>query len=337
MKLLFLVALAVSFLTSFFILPSWIKKARRVGLVWEDMNKLSHSKVAGSGGLAVIVGFVLGIFTFIAINTFYFTFDADILKIFALTTSILILAGIGIIDDLLGWKSGGLSKKFRLLMCVFASIPLMVINVGDSVISVPLFGQINVGVFYALLIVPVAITGAATTFNLLAGFNGLEAGQGAILLLALSLVAYFKGISWIAFVGVCMAVALIPFYFKNKFPARVFPGDVLTYPLGGLIAMMAILGNFEKIAVLFFAPYILETFLKLRGGLKMQSFGKPNKEGTLDLRYEKIYGVEHAAIAFLKRIKRKVYERDVVYLIHAFQLLVIVAGLIIFRNQIFPG
>jgi hypothetical protein len=32
-----------------------------------------------------------------------------------------------------------------------------------------------------------------------------------------------------------------------------------------LIACMAILGNFEKIAVFVFIPYIIETFLKLRG------------------------------------------------------------------------
>ncbi len=330
-----ILALVMSSLTSLLILPSWMRKAQRVGLVWEDMNKYDKRKVAGSGGIAVITGFILGIFVYIALNTFVFHTLEHTLQIFALTTSVLILAGIGIIDDLLGWKSGGLSKKFRLLICVFASVPLLIINVGESVVTLPLFGHVNLGIWYALLIIPLGITGAATTFNFLAGFNGLEAGQGIILLSALSLVAYFTGTFWLAFIGVCMIVALLPFFIKNKFPAGVFPGDVLTYPLGGFIAIMAILGNFERIAVFFFIPYILETFLKLRGGLRVQSFGKPNKDGSIDLRYEKICGLTHVSIALLKKIKRKVFERDVVYVIYAFQILVIVLGLIIFRRSIF--
>ena len=128
-----ILALVMSFLTSFLILPSWMRKAQRVGLVWEDMNKYDKRKVAGSGGLAVITGFIFGIFIYIALNTFVFHTLEHTLQIFALTTSVLILAGIGIIDDLLGWKSGGLSKKFRLLICVFASVPLLIINVGESV------------------------------------------------------------------------------------------------------------------------------------------------------------------------------------------------------------
>ena len=64
-----------------------------------------------------------------------------------------------------------------------------------------------------------------------------------------------------------MVGALIGFYIYNKFPAKVFPGDILTYSVGALIAGMAILGNFEKIAVFVFIPYIIETILKSRGKL----------------------------------------------------------------------
>jgi UDP-N-acetylglucosamine--dolichyl-phosphate N-acetylglucosaminephosphotransferase len=156
-----------------------------------------------------------------------------------------------------------------------------------------------------------------------------------IMIAALSLVAYFTGSPWLMFIGICMIAALLPFYRMNKFPARVFPGDVLTYPLGGLIAIMAILGNFEKIAVFFFIPYICEVFLKLRGKLHVPSFGKPHPDNTLELPHQKIYGLEHLSIAVLKKIKTRVYESDVVHFIYAFQILIIVLGLIIFRESIF--
>jgi UDP-N-acetylglucosamine--dolichyl-phosphate N-acetylglucosaminephosphotransferase len=95
---------------------------------------------------------------------------------------------------------------------------------------------------------------------------------------------------------------------------------------------MAILGNFEKIAVFIFIPYILEFFLKLRGGFGKHSFGKPNKDNSLEMPYNKIYGLEHASIYVLKRLKpsKKVYENEVVWLIHGFQIFLIILAFFIF-------
>jgi UDP-N-acetylglucosamine--dolichyl-phosphate N-acetylglucosaminephosphotransferase len=105
----------------------------------------------------------------------------------------------------------------------------------------------------------------------------------------------------------------------------------MTYAIGAMIASIAIIGGLELIAFLFFIPYIIETILKSRGKLKKYSFGKPNPDGSLDLPYDKIYGLEHLAIKILKRVKRnhKVYERDVVNLINAFQLVIIILVLIL--------
>ena len=327
--------LFAAFFITFLFLPAWIKKAKKIGLVWEDMNKYNKPKVAGSGGLIVILGFILSVLFYIALKTFYFQGDGNIIKIFSLTTAILILAMTGIIDDLFGWQHGGLSKKFRLVLCIFAAVPLMVTNAGYPNATFPLIGKISFGLLYPLIVIPVGITGASTTFNFLAGYNGLEAGQGILILSALSFVALLTGSSWLSLIGFCMVLALMAFWLFNRFPAKVFPGDVLTYPIGGMIASMAILGNFEKIAVFFFIPYILEVFLKLRGKLIKQSFGKPNKDSSLDLPYGKIYGLEHFSIWFFKKIKGKVYEKYVVKFIYFLQVSVIILGFLIFKNNIF--
>ena len=50
--------------------------------------------------------------------------------------------------------------------------------------------------------------------------------------------------------------------------------------------------------------------------------------------YDKIYGLEHLAIYLVGKFK-KVKERDVVYVLYAFQILIVLIGLIIFRNSIF--
>jgi UDP-N-acetylglucosamine--dolichyl-phosphate N-acetylglucosaminephosphotransferase len=127
-----------------------------------------------------------------------------------------------------------------------------------------------------------------------------------------------------------MIAALFGFFIFNIFPARVFPGDVLTYAVGAFIAAIAIMGNLEKIAIIFFVPYGIESILKMRGRLKKHSFGIPSKDGSLEEPYGKIYGLEHFAIRVLKKIKPsgKVYEKDVVLSINLVQTAFVVLGLL---------
>jgi len=324
----------LGFLLTFFTMPFWIKKVRQAGLVWEDMNKYERPKnIAGSGGIVVVLAFVIGVLYYVAVRTFVMNdTNGMTIQIFALLSVVLILTIVGIIDDLLGWKNKGLSIKSRLILAFIASIPLVVINAGSSFLNFPFFGEVNLGLLYPLILVPLGIAGATTTYNFLAGFNGLEAGQGIIILSFLSFVSYTVGIPWLSVIGLTMVASILGFWFYNKNPARVFPGDSLTWSIGALIACMAILGNFEKIALFVFIPYIMETGLKLRGNLRKQSFGKPNEDGSLDLLYEKIYGLEHLAIYLLKKIKKsgKVYENDVVWLIHGFQILFVILAYLIF-------
>jgi UDP-N-acetylglucosamine--dolichyl-phosphate N-acetylglucosaminephosphotransferase len=98
---------------------------------------------------------------------------------------------------------------------------------------------------------------------------------------------------------------------------------------------MAILGNFEKIAVFVFIPYVIETVLKVRGKLVKPSFAKVNEDGSLDVPYNKVYGLTHLSVLILKKYKRKVYERDVVYLIFGFQILICLLALVVFREGLF--
>jgi UDP-N-acetylglucosamine--dolichyl-phosphate N-acetylglucosaminephosphotransferase len=317
-------AILLSFFLSLGAMPFWIKKCREVGLVWEDMNKFKHPKnVAASGGIVVVMAFLLGVLAYIAIKTFIYSDEKFSLEIFALLTTILILGLVGLTDDLLGWKKGGLKKRVRIGMALFASIPLVVINVGDSTMNLPFFGSVNFGIFYSLLIVPLAVTYVTTTYNFLAGFNGLEAGMGVLVLSFLSYVSYATGNPALAVVGLCMVVSLLGFYYYNKFPAKVFPGDILTYSVGALVVGMAILGNFEKIALVVFIPYIIEMILKSTGKLKKQSFGIPDKNNNLKMPYEKIYGLTHFSLWFLHKFKKNVSEKDVVYFIFIIQIIFI--------------
>ena len=306
-------------------------------MLWEDMNKYHKPKnVAASGGIIVVMAFILSVLGYVAIRTFILHEDDGVtVKILAMLAMVLILALVGLVDDLLGWKHGGLSWRLRIFLAFAAAVPLIVINAGVTTIDIPFIGETYLGLIYTLILIPIGVAGATTTYNFLAGFNGLEAGQGVIILSFLSFIAYATGNSWLALVGLCMVASLLVFYYYNKYPAKVFPGDILTWSVGAVIASMAILGNFEKIAVFVFMPYILETILKVRGGLKKYSFGVPNKDGSLEMPYNKIYGLTHLSIWILKKFKKKVCETDVVYFIFSVQIILCLFALFIFKDFLF--
>ena len=322
-----LLIIFISFFCTFLVIPFWIRKAKQIGIVWEDLNKHGEKKeVAGSGGMVVVLGTTIGIFLYIAVKTFYFHDPTNTVEILALLSVLFVSSFVGIVDDLFGWKKGGLSMRSRLILTLFSAVPLMVINAGESTTL-----GIEFGVFYPLLLIPLGIVGATTTFNFLAGFNGLEAGQGIILISSISVVTFLTGNPWLSVVSLCMVASLIAFYFFNLNPAKVFPGDILTYSVGAFIACLAILGNIEKIVLFFFIPYFIEIILKIKGGVKnIHNFGIPNKDGSLELRYKKIYSLTHLSLFILKKFKKKVYENQVVWLIHIFQIMVILFGFWIF-------
>lgn len=335
MDIILSIPILAGFFIALFFIPIWIRKARQIGLIWDDKNKIGAEKVAGSGGIIIISSFIISLFIFVAYRTFYLKDTAHLIEIISLATVIILSAGIGFIDDLMGWQRGGLSIRTRLILVAISAIPLMAINAGRHIVSLPFFGIIDFGIIYPLLLIPLGIVATTTTFNFLAGFNGLEAGQGIIMLSALGAVAYFTGNPWLAVINFCMVAVLFAFLFYNFSPAKVFPGDVMTYGVGSLIGITAILGNFEKIAIFFFMPYIIEIILKSRGRLIKASFGKPRKDGSLEMPYDKIYGMTHLGIWVLKSLNIKPTEKRVVYLIWGFQIFIILLGLIIFGKGIF--
>ena len=51
------------------------------------------------------------------------SYDSHLIEIFSLISVILLLSFFGLIDDLLGWQHGGLSKRSRLILVDFSAIP----------------------------------------------------------------------------------------------------------------------------------------------------------------------------------------------------------------------
>ncbi|MDD4650680.1 MAG: hypothetical protein PHQ34_00465 [Methanothrix sp.] len=320
MLLLVSLSLLVSFLTTWAIVKKWICKSAEFGLLGLDMNKPGKPKIPEMGGISIVFGFVLGILVYLGAISFYFgASDAsDYSSILAVLCTVLMSCIIGIVDDISGWKVG-LMQWQKLVLTFFAALPVMVINAGTPSMSLPIAGSIDLGLLYPLLIIPVGIVGASNSFNMVAGYNGLEAGMGIIMLSSLSFFAYIGGRQDAMVLALCVVASLLAFLRFNWNPARVFPGDTMTYSVGALMACVAILGDMEKVALILYVPYAVDFLLQLRCGFHFEAFAQVNEDGSLDLPGPGLFHLTHLAIAVLKRFKRKVYEKDVVLFLYGIE------------------
>jgi UDP-N-acetylglucosamine--dolichyl-phosphate N-acetylglucosaminephosphotransferase len=305
-----------AFIVSLFLVPKWIKKAMAMGLVGKDMNKPKRPQVAEAGGITVIVGAVAGMLVYIFIMTFYFATEFALVQIYAVMTTIVLAGFVGFIDDILGWKAG-IRHSTKVLSTIPIAIPLAVVNAGSSVMALPFIGLVDFGLFFPLIIIPLGIIGATNGYNMLAGYNGLEAGLGAIILSTLGLIAWLSGSAWVAMLSFTMVFALLGFLYYNKVPAKVFPGDSLTYSTGAMIACVAILGNMEKYALILFIPYMFDALMFVRfrfvDGLKsVEAFARVGPDGSLAMPNNKVYDFTHLALKVMGKAKKKVSESDVV-------------------------
>lgn len=312
--LLTLITLFITFCGVLLLTPYWIQRARRGGIVGKDMNKFHQPLIPELGGICVIGAFIVGMLIWVATRTFVYHVSTNVSYVLATLASILIATIIGLVDDILGWKIG-LRVRYKVILTFFIALPIMVLNAGQSSMNLPLIGTIQLGLLYPLVLIPLGVMGASNGFNMLAGYNGLETGMGIITLSTLGFVAYSVNATYASVIAFCMVAALVGFFLFNKYPAKIFPGNTLTHSVGALIAIIAILANIEKYAVVLFVPYFVELLLKARGRMKKESFAHPLKDGTLVNQYTKWYGIEHVVISLLQKIKKKVYESDVVWCI----------------------
>jgi len=327
--------LLFSFVLTVFLTRRWIRSAKAAKLVGKDMNKQDYPSIPRSGGLVVAIVICFSLLFYIFLKTFSLlgTPSTHIVEVFAISATVLLAGFIGFIDDVLGWKEG-LTQLQKVLLTVPIALPLTVINAGQSIIQLPILGNVDLGMLYPLLVVPLGVIGATNGFNLLAGYNGLEASMGLVIFAVFGFTGLYVGKLWIAFIAFIVYACLLAFLAFNWYPAKVFPGNSFTYAIGALIATLAILGDMERIALWLFMPYFLEILLYFRARVidkmgDVQAFAKPNKDGSLEMPYKKVYDTTHFAIWFLKRVKGKVYERDVVLFLIAVQALIAISGVIL--------
>jgi len=182
--------------------------------------------------------------------------------------------------------------------------------------------------------VPIGVTGVANAMNMSAGYNGLETGQIAVASVALLVVGQIRGVPDVALLvfGGILGCALGLFYF-NRFPAKVFVGDIGTLGLGAALAAGAILAHIEFYGLLAIAPAFYEAAatayygMHHRNGMRKQACQNPiiGLDGVLHPPND----ATHYTLAFWILSKYPMTERGLVRVILAMYALCGAAALIL--------
>ncbi len=272
------IVLFISLVVSIVAYPPVIRRLRRVNITGKDINKPEQPEIAEMGGLVIVGGFTMGILMAIGIDRFIAdSKPIDTPMLLATLCSVLIIAIIGIFDDLIHIR-----KPLKMILPIFAALPLVVVKAGTTYITVPFIGyRIDFYEFYPLVLVPIGMTGAANATNILAGFNGLEAGMGIIAASALAIINYVNGQYTPCIILVCLLGTLIATMVFNRHPAKVFLGDVGTLVIGAVLCSACVLGNCETAGIIVLIPHAIDFFFKLRNGLPSTNWGGIWNDGKL--------------------------------------------------------
>lgn len=253
-----------------------VAKLKLAGIFGKDMHKENKPQVVEMGGIAIVAGFVGSALVGIILHLF-FGFNFELAGILAALLTVCIVAIIGIYDDIVE-----MGQVVKALLPLAAAVPLVAIALasGQNVISIPFLGGIDFGILYPILLVPLAVAVCSNLTNMLAGFNGLEAGLGIVIFATLSILSFMYGHNEMSVLSVAMLGALIGFMKFNWYPAKAFMGDVGTFTIGAAIGVAVILSNLKSAGVILMLPFILDWIIKLVNGFP-KSFANVGAGGKL--------------------------------------------------------
>ena len=246
-----LMLLLSGFLVTFISLPLLMDKMRNRGIVGRDAHKIDHPLIPEMGGISI----VLGLLTSSMLGMYLYPDKSEMFLSFIFT---IIIAGIiGFIDDL-----KPLNARIKPFLTAFAGLPIILMSTFTPRIVFPFIGATRLTRVYPLLI-PIVMAVTSNAVNMMDPFNGVMAGSSSIIALTLLVSALILGKTEGVILSMALLGVILAFFHYNKYPSRVFSGDVGSLGVGAALGAIAVLGRLEVVAVVAFMPQIMNAFYGL--------------------------------------------------------------------------
>ncbi len=303
--------------------PPLIRKMHAGRMVGQDVNKQTKTPVAELGGIAALFAFSVSVSLVVGLQKLVGNVPEPP---FLAAISVFFMASmIGLIDDI-----SDLRQRFKAVAVAFAALPLMLVHFGAPVVDFPFGYQLDLSgsihLLYWLILVPLGVTGVANAMNMSAGYNGLETGQIATISGSMLIISELRASPDVVLLvfGALVGTALGLYYF-NRFPARIFVGDIGTLGFGAVLAAGIILGHVEFYGMIAIAPAFYEGAATAYYGVRHRNTERKRAcqnpiiqpDGTMC----PPKGAEHYTLAFWILSKRPMTEKSLVRTLLALYIL----------------
>ena len=239
--------------------------------IWrDDPNKPYERHVLTGGGLVVI----LLIFIFYSLLWLFSCLDTSLF--FAIAGATLIGMILGLIDE---FKDIKIWKKVPLML--IPPLPILLISFLSPPWTNTYVLWINFGIFYWVLVVPVFYMGFSNGSNIIAGYDGLEGGIYLIILLLYLIISVLLNNSVTFLLSSVIFVSLLAFELYNLPPSKLLLGNVGSFPIGGLLGIIPLIGHFEIILPIVFLPHLIEFLFKIKYRGHTSVFGIVDENGII--------------------------------------------------------
>jgi UDP-GlcNAc:undecaprenyl-phosphate GlcNAc-1-phosphate transferase len=230
-------AFIIALLAALLLTPAARRLALRLGAIDQAQaaRKVHRHPVPRLGGLAIVGGFFLASAVVVLANQAALAhLLADRQETAALLVGALVIAGLGLLDDLHGV---GASHKLAVELAVAGL--LYAAGYRIDTVALPFVEPLALG-WLGLPITVLWIAGATNAVNLIDGLDGLAAGVAAVAAVTTGLFAFVGGSPLVVILGAALAGASLGFLRHNFNPASVFMGDTGSLFLGFVLAALSL-------------------------------------------------------------------------------------------------
>lgn len=293
-------------------MPYLIRKLTEKGLVVKDYYKKGNKLIPTGGGLAIMLAVLFSM----SINSMFYKFQP---ANFVALNVIMLFGLFGILDDMID-----IGRPAKLMLMYYCSYPLMQFATQTSVIF-PIIGSIDFGILYGQLIIPTFVLVTANLVNMHSGFNGMSSGLSVIVLISLIIKSLMTGNIDNITAIIAMAGATFGFYLFERYPSRIFWGNIGSLTVGSAIGVMIVMKGFIFSGFIMLLPHTINFLMYVYWRVKKYpqvKFGKVRQDGTLEV-------PNNLTLKWVLPYYRNVTERQATYAMYAVSAVFCIIGILI--------
>lgn len=255
------------------LMPYFIRKLVENEITAKDVYKKGTPTIADRGGTAILLIAMLSL----SMNTLFFKFTSTN---YVVMIVIALFGLFGVLDDMIN-----IGRASKFLIMYYCSYPLIQ-YATHTAFTLPSVGSLELGILYLQFIVPTYVLVTSNLVNMHSGYNGLASGLSIIVLTSLIIKSVIiEDVENIISV-VSVTGATLGFYFYERYPARIFWGNVGSLTVGAAIGAIIVIQGFIISGFIMLIPHTVNFLMYVYWKIKKYphvKFGKIREDGTLEV------------------------------------------------------